>query len=269
MRTTVLMELLALHASIVSPLDACSSRSARVVASSSWPPHEVECFRSPQQQPARGGRVVLKNLKFSNQLQFRGGRQRQQRKLRSRRMIVCCEAAPDFDDAKKTQSAQLYGQIERYRTFLQIPCSFMISRKNELEDSRRPWLVSLNFMFPDRIQRETAWNLTYFRAHSCSWDLCWLKLEFVRNSKHVDQSSEMGISTVVQSQLVMRFHTIVLLVVGLLVEWEWTRFTSIFFNFYSVFCTTVCGTHEPCCLCVAPQDAEVRDLVYGMWGKIL
>jgi hypothetical protein len=57
--------------------------------------------------------VVLKNLKFSNQLQFRGGRQRQQRKLRSRRMIVCCEAAPDFDDAKKTQSAQLYGQIER------------------------------------------------------------------------------------------------------------------------------------------------------------
>jgi hypothetical protein len=28
-------------------------------------------------------------------------------------MIVCCEAAPDFDDAKKTQSAQLYGQIER------------------------------------------------------------------------------------------------------------------------------------------------------------
>jgi hypothetical protein len=107
------MELLALHASIVSPLDACSSRSARVVASSSWPPHEVECFRSPQQQPARGGRVVLKNLKFSNQLQFRGGRQRQQRKLRSRRMIVCCEAAPDFDDAKKTQSAQLYGQIER------------------------------------------------------------------------------------------------------------------------------------------------------------
>ncbi|CAM6041244.1 unnamed protein product [Sphagnum compactum] len=38
---------------------------------------------------------------------------RQQRKLRSRRMIVCCEAAPDFDDAKKTQSAQLYGQIER------------------------------------------------------------------------------------------------------------------------------------------------------------
>lgn len=142
MRTTVLMELLALHASIVSPLDACSSRSARVVASSSWPPHEVECFRSPQQQPARGGRgggrVVLRNLKFSHQLQFRGGRQRQQRKLRSRRMIVCCEAAPDFDDAKKTQSAQLYGQIERYRTFLQIPCSFMISRKNELEDSRRP-----------------------------------------------------------------------------------------------------------------------------------
>jgi hypothetical protein len=52
-------------------------------------------------------------------------------------MIVCCEAAPDFDDAKKTQSAQLYGQIERYHTFLQIPCSFMISRKIELEDSRR------------------------------------------------------------------------------------------------------------------------------------
>jgi hypothetical protein len=137
LRTTVLMELLALHASIVSPLDACSSRSARVVASSSWPPHEVECFRSPQQQPARGGRVVLKNLKFSNQLQFRGGRQRQQRRLRSRRMVVCCEAAPDFDDAKKTQSAQLYGQIERYYTFLQIPCSFMISRKKELEDSKR------------------------------------------------------------------------------------------------------------------------------------
>ncbi|CAK9222221.1 unnamed protein product [Sphagnum troendelagicum] len=107
------MELLALNASIVSPLDACSSRSARVAASSSWLPHELECFRSPQQQPGRGGRelgggVLLKNLKFSHQLQFRGGRQRQQRRLRSRRMIVCCEAAPDFDDAKKTQSAQLY-----------------------------------------------------------------------------------------------------------------------------------------------------------------
>ncbi|CAM6055601.1 unnamed protein product [Sphagnum tenellum] len=112
------MELLALNASIGSPLDACSSRSARVAASSSWLPHELECFRSPQQQPGRGGRglgggVLLKNLKFSHQLQFRGGRQRQQRRLRSRRMIVCCEAAADFDDAKKTQSAQLYSQIER------------------------------------------------------------------------------------------------------------------------------------------------------------
>ncbi|KAH8968562.1 hypothetical protein BDL97_03G133900 [Sphagnum fallax] len=98
------MESLALNASIVSPLDACSSRSARVAASSSWLPHE--CFRSPQQQPGRGGKglgggVLLKNLKFSHQLQFRGGRQRQQRRLRSRRMIVCCEAAPDFDDAKR------------------------------------------------------------------------------------------------------------------------------------------------------------------------
>ncbi len=81
--------------------------------------------------------MLLKNLKFSHQLQFRGGRQRQQRRLRNRRMIVCCEAAPDFDDAKKTQSAQLYGQIERYHTFLQIPCSLMIPRKTELEDSRR------------------------------------------------------------------------------------------------------------------------------------
>jgi hypothetical protein len=47
------MELLALNASIVSPLDACSSRSARVAASSSWLPHELECFRSPQQQPGK------------------------------------------------------------------------------------------------------------------------------------------------------------------------------------------------------------------------
>ncbi|CAK9873846.1 unnamed protein product [Sphagnum jensenii] len=39
------MELLALNASIESPLDACSSRSARVAASSSWLPHKLECFR--------------------------------------------------------------------------------------------------------------------------------------------------------------------------------------------------------------------------------
>jgi hypothetical protein len=98
---------------------------------------------------------------------------------------------------------------------LQIPCSFMISRKKELEHSKRAWLVSLASCFPDRIQRETAWNLTCFRGHSCSWELCWLNLEFVRNSKHREESSEMGISTVLQSQLVMRFHTIVLLVVEL------------------------------------------------------
>jgi len=29
----------------------------------------------------------------------------------------------------------------------------------------------------------------------------------------------------------------------------------------------VCETHEPCFLHVAPQDAEVRDLVSGMWGE--